>query len=261
MTCSKTEIDKSSYLQYNLTGLSSLTLKDLKDYSVEHDCISGISLSNDLKTLTVYLNKGIIYDENKDAIEQYVNYLFLNLLIKTEVCFNHPTIHLQVIKDGSGKSFTLSDSLTMSGSLNIVRSIKADSIYNKIMPLKDEYNYNFFKYTRIISTLNNSNLIVQFMSLYQYLMELLSEQKNRIEQINVVNYFKNNKDKYPFIEFKKTRRPGKSFEEDSFTYMRNEIGHIENSDDIDLYKRMGKNIDQQTIKNLVCVLNDVIMNK
>ena len=96
------------------------------------------------------------------------------------------------------------------------------------------------------------------MSLYQFLLDLLSEGHTYPAQSYVTEYFKNNIDKYPYVSFKPTRRKNKEFNEDIFTYIRNEIGHSEETDDLELYENMGKQINNQLIKNLVHVLNDVI---
>ena len=68
------------------------------------------------------------------------------------------------------------------------------------------------------------------------------------------------KDKYDFLYFKPTRRTDKTFDEDCFTYIRNEIGHSEQSNDINLYKQLGSQITQRLIKNLLIVINDVIID-
>jgi hypothetical protein len=115
------------------------------------------------------------------------------------------------------------------------------------------------KYERIFKTLHNPNTIVQFMSLYQFLMELLQESRPHVSQKSVINYLKNNESKYDFLYFKPTRKEGENFDEDCFTYIRNEIGHSEETNDLNLYKQLGSQITQQLIKNLIIVINDVIM--
>ncbi len=64
---------------------------------------------------------------------------------------------------------------------------------------------------------------------------------------------------YFFIEvtFKPSRKS--SFEEDSFTYLRNEIAHSEDTNDYNLYSKLGNDISNNTIKELIIILNDVIL--
>ncbi|AVK48996.1 hypothetical protein AXY43_13735 [Clostridium sp. MF28] len=90
-------------------------------------------------------------------------------------------------------------------------------------------------------------------------MELLSKGKSKVEQRNVVDYIKDNKNRYEFVYFKPTRRINRNFEEDCFTYIRNEIGHSEETNDLELYKELGSNISQNLIKNLILIINDAIL--
>ena len=77
---------------------------------------------------------------------------------------------------------------------------------------------------------------------------------------DVIDYFTKNKDKYSFLRFSPTRRKGKNFDEDCFTYIRNEIGHCEETNDLNLYTQLGSTITQELIRQLVIVINDVIMS-
>jgi len=81
-------------------------------------------------------------------------------------------------------------------------------------------------------------------------MELLSKGRAKIEQKNVMEYLRSHKTQYPFVSFKPTRRKNANFEEDSFTFFRNEIGHSEETNDMNLYKTLGSQISSQYIKSL-----------
>jgi hypothetical protein len=112
-------------------------------------------------------------------------------------------------------------------------------------------------YERIFKTLFNPVKVVQFLSLYQLLYELLSKGKSYPAQRYVTEYIENNRDRYPTIEFKSSRKNDKN--EDSLTYLRNELTHCEDTNDFNLYSQLGNQISDSVIKQIIIVLNDVIM--
>lgn len=58
---------------------------------------------------------------------------------------------------------------------------------------------------------------------------------------------------------KKSKKNGEIKMEDTFTYIRNEIGHSEETNDLNAYRTAGSQIDTQLIKNLLIVLNDMLL--
>lgn len=247
-----------NYLQYRLYGFNNLVLKDNFKYSINNELIKNIRISDNVETMTVELQDNIHYEENKQAIETFLNHICFNLIIKTEADINRPVRVLEVIKENNC-SMKLNDKMHMTDTVKLIRNYPASVIYDRIINSKTSFDKNFVKYERIFKTLHNPNPIAQFMSLYQFLMELLSQGKSKVEQKNVVDYLKNNMNKYAFISFKPTRRNNCSFDEDIFTYIRNEIGHSEETNDLEMYKELGSNISQTMIKNLVLIINDVIL--
>lgn len=245
-----------NYLQLNLKGFKGLTLTENNIYEVDNPNIKSLKFDDELKTLTVYLIEGVKYKEHFHEIKQFLDHILFNLIIKSDAELNLPQYDLKVVKDES--DYKVYEGISFKCSLMVNREIEAKSFYDDIVnsPTKIEEAREI--YQRIFNILNNPNRVIQFMSLYQLLMELLSEGK-RIEQKNVVEYFKKNVEKYPFIEFKPTRREVKNkFDEDSFTYMRNEIGHCEQTNDLIKYNSLGNKITSHWIKKFVSVINDVI---
>lgn len=247
-----------NYLICTLHGFNNLVLSENKTYIVDNELIKSISINDELKSMYVELQSNITYTGNEERIRNYLYHLCFNLIIKTEVCYSIPVYSIDTIYENN-KPLVVNDRLKITDTIKIISDFPADSIYNAIVKSPTNIEENFMKYERIFKTLHNPNVIVQFMSLYQFLMELLQGNNLHPSQKSVTNYLKTNKNKYSFLYFKPTRKQGQNFDEDCFTYMRNEIGHCEETNDLNSYKQLGTQITQQLIKNLIIVLNDIII--
>lgn len=252
-------MNNERYLEYQLAGFSGLNLKENSEFQVSNEYIKNIYLNDDLSKFKVVLNDGISYNEHGSAIEMYLNHIFLNLIINTEADISMPIRRLEMVHDGS--KIEVYDNIYCRDSLSIMRTSPAEDIYDKIVNSQTDFENSAVIYERIFKTLHNPNLIVQFMSFYQLLMELLAN-NGQPKQKDVIDYFKNNENKYPFITFEPTRKPNVriQFDEDSFTSLRNEIGHSEDTNDMDSYKSLGSKVNSRLIKNLVQVINDILIN-
>lgn len=251
------------YLQYKLHGFERLTLTDNDNYyPMNNDLFKSIHISNDVKQLTVELNDGITYNEYKSQIDTYLNQICFNMITDPNISLNSPFRCIEIVKDkddadneGETKVFeyiTLKDELIL-----IQNSIGAEGFYKSVIDGKTAIDKNFVLYERMFKTLFNPIKVVQFLSLYQLLFELLSKGKKYPAQHYVTEYIKKNKDKYPQIGFKSSRKNAKK--EDSLTYLRNEIGHCEDTNDFNLYSQLGSQISDAVIKQILIVLNDVIL--
>ena len=247
---------KQNYIQYALRGFKNLILKDNKSYDINHSLIQSIYISDDITSMIVTLKENIHYFEHNKEIERFLNHVCFNLIANTETEVFQPVRILESVHDEN--QISCYDHVELRDSLRIIRNYNADYIYKSVIDTPTSIDRHYLKYERIFRILHNPNLIMQYMSLYQFLLDLLSEGHTYPAQSYVTEYFKNNIDKYPYVSFKQTRRKNKEFNEDIFTYIRNEIGHSEETDDLELYENMGKQINNQLIKNLVHVLNDVI---
>lgn len=249
---------EGNYLAYRLYGFSNLTINNNYKYIINNEFIKNIIISDNVEIMTVELQDDIEYTKNQEEIESFLNHICFNIIIKTEADIFQPLRVLKVIKIGSS-NIKMNDSIKMKDIATFKRSCSAKDFYDSIVKSKTSIDRNFVKYERIFKTLHNPNLIAQFMSLYQFLMELLSKGKSKVEQKNVVQYIKNNKHRYNWVYFNPTSRIGCNFDEDCFTYIRNQIGHSEETNDLKLYKQLGTNITPELIKKLLIIINDVII--
>lgn len=250
------------YLQYRLHGFERITLTDNSEYyPIDTHLFKSIYLSDDLKQMTVELKDGITYEECNTEIEAYLNQICFNMIINSNVDLNSPNRTIEIIQDKENnyaqKEVKIFDYATFREELFIQKDIEANSFYESIVNKPTAMDKHFLLYERIFKTLLNPICVVQFLSLYQFLNELLSKEKPHPAQANVVRYIQNHKDRYPHISFKPSRKDGK--DEDSLTYLRNEISHAEDTNDYNLYTDLGTQITDFQIKQIIIVLNDVIM--
>lgn len=245
-----------NYVEYDLYGFENLKLKENKRHEMIHPLIRFLYIADDITSMTVTLNENVHYNEHCDEIEKFLDHVCFNLIVNTEVDVYQPVRILKSVHDED--EITFFDQMGMTDNCSITRNYNADSIYKVVIDTETAIDNHNLMYERIFKTLQNPNLIMQYLGLYQFLMELLSKGKEYPCQANVINYFKNHQEQYPYISFKQTRKKRKKYKEDTFTYVRNEIGHCEETNDLAVYKEMGKKVDNRLIKRLVSVLNDVI---
>lgn len=87
--------------------------------------------------------------------------------------------------------------------------------------------------------------------LYDFLMEIVS-QNNRKEQRRVGDFLKEGK--IENISWHPTKRPGKTFQEDTFTYLRNEIAHAEFDNNFEEYEKVSNKVNGKLIQHLAQVV-------
>lgn len=250
------------YLQYGLHGFERITLTNNGEYyPINNHLFKSIHLSDDVKQMTVELKDGITYEEYKSEIEAYLNQICFNMIINSDVGLNAPYRTIEIIQDKENntaqKEVKIFDYATFRDEVIIEKHTGANSFYESIVNKPTAIDKHFLLYERIFKTLFNPIRVVQFLSLYQFLYELLSKGKPRPAQAYVVEYIQNHKDRYPHIGFKLSRKNGK--DEDSLTYLRNEISHAEDTNDFNLYSQLGTQITDFQIKQILMILNDVII--
>jgi hypothetical protein len=250
---------EAPYVSYSMQGLNNLKISQNRKMSISHPLVKSVSIQDELKCFALELNKGIQYVEHKAAIDLYAFQLFFSLVVQTDVDIDQPQVFLCSDVDGDRKA--LIENVCFDESATVFRKDTVDNVYQRIKTAPPAFDKYRARYERILSTLQNPNLVVQFISLYELLMELLA-QKSSLEypsQRSVSKYFSQNSKKYPDVKFRKTRKKDQTFEEDSFTYLRNELAHCEKTSDMILYHKLGSSITCQTIKQLTRAINDVII--
>lgn len=253
---------EGNYVQYKLSGFSGLELKENEPCEIENNpYVKSVELNNDLTAVTINLRDGVDFEENKGNIELFLKELIFNLIIKTEADVEHPNWSIEYVRNGN--MITVNEHIFIHDAVTVLRLVRANSVYSSILDSPTAIVNKQLLYERIFCILQNPNLVVQFMSLYEILSEMVQKIiKNGEGQEKVGNYFKSTMGKYSFIvKFYPSTKPGKNGKsEDLFTYTRNAIAHCEDKNDLNEYKRIGSQVTSKMIKDLLLVLNDVIMD-
>ena len=253
------------FVKYTIYGLTGCSIAENKKALIHNPYVKSMLVSDDFSYLIFELQEGISYKNDKIFIDALAQKTLFNILSQTEIEFFAPSIGLELYKENA--NLRINEAVKLCESISIHRSIGAESIYKSITSTHSGFDKYPVQYYKIMSILQNPNTIIQFLSLYQILLEeteKLNKQNNFVGpngtpfkgQRNVIEYFKHHISKYPFIKFRQSRdydRP-----EDSITYLRNEIGHCEDFNDLSSYQRLGSTIKYSTIKNLLKVLSDVL---
>ena len=251
---------ESPYVQYSLKGLCNLRLTRNRKIALHHLLVKSVLIQEELKWFALVLNEGVQYVEQKTAIDLFAKQLFFSMVVQTDADINQPRILISSYVDG--ERIDLVEYFSLDEDIVCLKEEPADYVYKKIIDTAwPAFDTQKVRYERILSTLQNPSLVIQFISLYQLLMELLGQKASvkHPSQQNVYDYFFKNSKKYPDVTFRKTRKKDREFEEDSFTYLRNELAHCEETNDMILYLKLGSSITCQTIKQLARVINDVII--
>lgn len=252
-----------NYVEYSLSGFSGLSLENNEPFETKNSpYIESIKLSDNLDTITVNLKKDVDFNqdrEKREKIELFLKEMLFNLIIKDEVDIDCPKWRLENVC-GNNK-IALFEGIHCEEEMMVDRQQNSKPIYDFIVNSPTAIENNQLLYKRIFNILQNPNLIVQFMSLYEILYEKIQDIIDEgYGQEKVVLYLEHNEAKYPFVKFMPSRKKSKKGKkEDCFTYLRNQIAHCEKKDDVEEYKKIGLEITTRKIKGLLIVLNDVIM--
>lgn len=91
------------------------------------------------------------------------------------------------------------------------------------------------------------------------LLELLTPDGEYPLQKQVTEYFMQKN--YRFVDYEPTRKENRTYSEDTFTYLRNQLGHAERTEDLELYTNLGEEVTTEKIIQLVKVINDYLVER
>lgn len=258
-------VDNMSYIKYEIMGVSSINLIDDCRYKVDNEIIDSILVSKELGTITLYLKENkiskIIEKRCSDFVEEYL----LKLCIHPDIEVANPGFKVSstyIINEDDNNILTFKESLTLKDSVEIIR------IYNKYNFYAEIFGTNklnssqeaAIEYKKMMSILKNSNKVTKYLLLYEQLLNLVSKDKKRKEQKNVTDFIRKNQCEFsnPNIEFYKTRRKNANFEEDKYTYYRNEISHAEFDYDFEKYEKLTDDLTKKFINGIIEIINYAI---
>lgn len=233
-------------------------LKNNKPVKIQNnDIIDEMFISDDIDSLTLYLKNNKYYEDYTDEINTFLYKICFNMLININVYFNIPyyiiTSYTQkdnstLIKDKIG--------LYEKVDMKLFDGDPANNFYKSIIETDNAIEIKKVKYERLFKILHNDNMVSRFMALYQYLQDLVKElYKNNSKQFkgqsSVIDYLYQCGENLNF--------ENKNRHEDVYTHFRNRIAHAEDTDNMDEYVVINKEINIEIIRNLLIIINELII--
>jgi hypothetical protein len=235
---------------------SKITLEKNQKHRYEsHPCISSIYIDDNFSMITFELKAGCSPKECRSVVCDELGKICFNIISKTEIPTFQPICEIEAMKyeDGSDCEIEIHDNIKMRDSLLIERSLEADSVYKTVLNEQVEIAEHKAEYKDIFYILHNPHRIVQYVGLYDIMAEMIH---SPIRQNKVHDFFGKNRERYPFVEFRPSRKDPKK-KEDSFTFLRNTIAHSK-QEGIAEFLSVSQNISETDIRRILIVINDLI---
>lgn len=258
--------DGDSYAVYNMYGFNVISiigdgvedcfqLKDNKPYIYEnHPFLYSFSINDEFLRITFCLKAGFDAADYIKEIGLELERICFNLITYKNIHTFQPICVLEKIKTHYSKT-TFEESICLKHELKCRTLLPSLSFYKDIVTARnammDKNQYQVYK--QIFDILQCPNLVIQYMSLYDLLKDKVCNGINK-NQKGVVQFFKDNKNRYPEVKFFPSRRKNGN-NEDNYTFLRNKIGHPWGLSAKEI-KKLG--ISESLIKSLLSVINDVL---
>lgn len=251
-------------LKYELRGLDGIVL-DNEDMYVElnDQYISRIQIKDDFRTFEVVLNENVLYCNNQEQVDNKIKSFFLNILLKIKGHIQCPEIiRTKIIGENDDKWGENLLYIKNEPADTRIR-LRADEVYTTITTADNFIKYANAEWQFVYAMLQNKNLVVTFMSLYDYLKEKIYQiffpSEARSTQKQVTTYFRNYKNDYGTDLNFLVDNQGKNV--DYLTFLRNEIAHATIKSDLEEYRNLGEKIDSGIIRLTLQSINNVIMEQ
>lgn len=228
---------------YSITGLKGMELSDSELFSVNNDYVSAFRISSKLDEIYILTKEGVSFSANEDKIDRIVTNIYMNLIIDGNTELYSPEIMISKI---NGNKPTSNSSLQMKVSAIVIKGNKNGKYFKLLSEDKNPFETDLKIYDKIKAILSNPSIIVQFVGLY----EMMKGNKNQKE---LIQYLTTKKEEYN-IDFFDTKKQNCNYKEDLFTYIRNDISHIERENNLMRYKRLGEDINQSLIKKMIKII-------
>lgn len=235
---------------WEMIGFKKLVLKDNEKYYLEnHKLLKSIYIGCDnsgFTRLEIEIKDQVdITQEFYEEIGNIAENICLNLIINEDILINKPLI--RVIEDNLMPEYKKqNDYIEIRSSLKMIAKLPALDIYKEALRLDKNYAKNKLIYYRIFRLLECDNELIQFLGLYDFLLELTNKGNSEKIQAKLVTFIQENQselkkfynNRADFFEIKPTGVRNKL--EDGLTRFRNKIAHSERVDDAKEYTALEK---------------------
>lgn len=165
-----------SFVKYTLSGFSGLEIQECSEpVEVKNKVVDSYMFSKDLSSLTIYLKPENYYELNAELVEDFKNQLLYKLLSFQNVENNEYSCIIEQIVDADKNKLAAFDSIQLEHVLIGKVSLLAKDFYKELEDTQVTINAcNRGVYQRVLCIMQNPNKVMQFMQLYEVLLELTS---------------------------------------------------------------------------------------
>lgn len=232
-------------------------LKNNFEYRFQkHNILESVFIDNEFKRITFTLLPGKEAKDYMDQISDELEKICFNIITYTEVPTSQPVCTLEMITDEMGTKIEIRDGIQLRDSIKICVEMETVDFYESIMDRNTPLSNNKAKYKELFYILHNPHKVIQFIALYDVLLNLICSPDERNKQKRVRDFFGKNKQRYPFIQFHKCNDNSEK-SEDTFSHLRNNIAHSKAAG-IDDFLKTSNAITDIEASNILSVINDII---
>ena len=222
------------FVVFNISGIEGIAVGgECRIFPIEkHENIVSIEiLQNDLCIIGVkifFASDTVISNSMIDSARQMVELFVANVIGHLNAIVTKLTIQTGDIYNPNEKS--IESPLVISDMVLIVDEISSTISYPiqryeglfLNSPIDSEKKDRFAVFGNIMKI---ENIIVRYLMQYEFLVSLVSPNRKQKEVTDYIEKYFNPSRDLNKIGFHKTRRPGKTFDEDDITYYRNILAH------------------------------------
>lgn len=253
----------NDYVKYCITGFEGFNLCYSCFHIIDDGIIKGVEIDNELSCLKIILEDDILIDNNANHIKSFVNEFLLRLVFNSSINKSKPeiTVTERYSAQDTHANLQLNSTIAWHVEIDFLVKQRNDVFLSKmfgdnLIPISSTHE---LIYKRILIILQVDNTLMQFLSLYELLKDIVS-QNIKPKQKNVVDFIRRlTSDEYNYITFHPTRLSGYDFEEDCFTYTRNQLSHAEMCDDLEVYNQVCEKVNASFVSKLLVILNQALL--
>lgn len=221
-----------------------------------HSFLESFSIDEDFKKIKFTLLPGKEAKDYMNQIGDELEKICFNIIAYSEVPTHQPLCTLELITNEMETEIEIRDSIQLRECIKICDEMEAVDLYESIMDRNTPLSSNKAKYKELFYILHNPHEVIQFIALYDVLMNLICSSNERNKQKRVRDFFGKNRERYPFIQFHKCNDNSEK-SEDTFTHLRNNIAHSKEAG-INDFLETSNSITNKHVSDILRVINDII---
>ena len=243
--------------QENVSSSRSLRLKNNSPYYYKnHNIFESVFIDSNFSTITFTMLPNLEAKDYLNEISDELEKICFNIIAYSEVSTLQPFCSVEMITNVQGKKIEMKDTFSLRDRLKIHVEIESSSFYESVMNKNTPVSDYKAIYKELFLILHNPHEVIQFIALYDILLNLICSPNKGNKQKQVHDFFGKNKSKYPYIQFFPCNNdPSKN--EDTFTHLRNNIAHSKSAG-IHKFYETSQSITHMEIASILQVINDII---